>query len=82
MPTQFCELIHLFIDLRGRGLSLSTFDLDILNAWEKDGLNVEFIAKTMYEIAYECKEKNQNFPNTLLPISRKLNKILLKMREA
>ncbi|MES2616142.1 MAG: hypothetical protein V4591_12105 [Bdellovibrionota bacterium] len=81
MPTEYSELVNLFIDLRGRGVSLSTIDLDILQSWEKNNLGIEFIAKIMFEISVECKTKNKNFPNTLEPISRKLNKILLKMRE-
>jgi len=82
MPTEYSELVHLFIDLRGRGISLSTIDLDILQSWEKNNLGVTLIAKIMFEINSECKTKNKNFPNTLEPISRKLNKVLLKMRES
>lgn len=82
MPTEYSELIHLFIDLRGRGISLSTIDLDILQSWQKNNLAIQLIAKIMLEISVECKAKNKHFPNTLEPISRKLDKVLLKMREA
>ena len=81
MPTEYSELLNLFIDLRGKGVSLSTIDLDILQSWQKNNLGVDFIAKIMLEINLECKTKQKHFPNTLEPISRKLNKILLKMRE-
>ncbi len=82
MPTEYSELVHLFIDLRGRGISLSSVDLDILKSWENNGLSPTLIARVMFEIESECKLKSKHFPNTLIPISRKLNKVLLKMREA
>ena len=81
MPTEYSDLINLFVDLRGRGLSLSSVDLDILQNWHMNNLLPEFIAKVMFEVSEECKEKNKNFPNTLEPISRKINKIILKSRE-
>ncbi len=81
MPTEYSDLINLFVDLRARGMSLSTIDLDILNSWKNNQLGPEFIAKVMLELSIECKEKKTNFPSTLEPISRKLNKVLLKMRE-
>ena len=82
MPTEYSDLVNLFIDLRGRGVSLSSLDLDILQSWEKNHLGVEFIAQVMIEMSQECEKKKKNFPNTLEPISRQLNQILLKMREA
>lgn len=82
MPTEYSELVNLFLDLRGRGMSLSTLDLDILQTWENHGLEIEFIAKVMIEISEECKNKKQIFPTTLQPISRKLNQVLQKMRES
>lgn len=81
MPTEYSDLINLFIDLRGCGISLSSIDLDILQSWKNNNLCIDLIAKVMCEMSIECKSKNKNFPSTLEPISRKLNKILLKMRE-
>ena len=82
MPTPYSDLVHLFVDLRGQGLSLSAMDFDILLGWEKNNLSVDLIAKIMVETSEECKEKNTHFPNSLAPISRKLNQVLLKMRES
>ena len=79
--SDFNTLIQLFVQLRGRGLSLSTLDLDILRAWKKSEFDAEFIAQIMIETSEECKQKNTLFPNTLEPISRKLNRILLKMKD-
>lgn len=81
MPTEYSDLVNLFVDLRGRGVSLSTIDLDILQSWQKNDLSAHFIAKVMIEIADDCKIKKKHFPNSLEAISKKINKILLKMRE-
>ncbi len=82
MPTEYSELLNLFIDLRGHGMSLSTMDLDILQSWETSNLEIDFIAKVMFEVSLDCKAKKTKFPSTLEPISRRLNRILLKMRES
>ena len=74
-------LVHLFLDLRGKGMSLSSVDLDILKAWEDSGIKADFIAQVMLEFADECKQKSKNFPTTLLPLSRKVRSILIKTSE-
>ncbi len=81
-PNDYSDIVNLFIDLRGRGLSLSSLDFDILQSWKVNNLSTELIAKIMIEMQSECKIKNKNFPNTLQPISRQLNKVLVKMRES
>jgi hypothetical protein len=78
---EYPMLAHLFLDLRGKGMSLSSVDLDILNAWENSGLKAEFIAKVMLEYFDECKQKSKVFPASLLPISRKVRSILIKTSE-
>lgn len=82
MPSEYSDLVNLFIDLRGHGVSLSTIDLDILQHWQQNNLAVDLIATIMLELKSECQLKNKHFPNTLAPIARKLNKVLLKMRES
>jgi hypothetical protein len=74
-------LVHLFLELRGKGMSLSSVDLDLLKAWEDADIKAEFIAQIMLEHAEECKKKSKNFPSTLLPISRKVRSILIKTSE-
>ncbi len=74
-------LVHLFLELRGRGMSLSSVDLDILKAWEDIDIKAEFIAQIMLEYAEDCKQKSKNFPSTLLPISRKVRSIIIKTSE-
>lgn len=79
--SEYSMLAHLFLDLRGRGMSLSSVDLDILKAWENSGIKAEFIAQIMLEYSEECKQKSKHFPATLLPLSRKVRSILIKTSE-
>ncbi len=83
--TELCDyslIASLFIDLRGKGVSLSSADLETISAWEKDGLKPEFIMQVMLEYADECNKKAKNFPGSLAPISRRLHSILIKSSEA
>jgi hypothetical protein len=82
MPSEYSELVSLFLDLRGRGISLSPSDLEIIQKWEKQKIHPDLIATVMTDFATQCQQKKANFPNHLEPISRQLNKILLKMRDA
>ncbi|WGL60915.1 hypothetical protein QEJ31_04800 [Pigmentibacter sp. JX0631] len=75
-------LASLFIDLRGKGVSLSTADLEILHSWEKANLKPEFIMQVMFEYASECRSRAKDFPNNLAPISRRLHSILAKSAES
>ncbi len=81
MPTDYKDIINLFIELRARGISLSAFDLEILERWSLSNINPILISKVMIELQEECLAKKKNFPNTLEPISRQVNKVLIKMRE-
>lgn len=81
LPTEYSDLMHLFFNLRASGMSLSSADLEILNFWEKEGIKPEFIAKVMLEMEEECRNKGKIYPRTFVPISRKVNLVLSKMRE-
>lgn len=70
-----------FIELRNKGVSLSALDLDILNQWETNSLDPQFICQVMGDVYRECQKKDKPFPKTLLHIAQRVDKILLKMRE-
>lgn len=73
---------NLFIDLRGKGISLSSADLEVLLNWENASIKPNLVMQIMLEYAEECKKKGRDFPNTLAPISRRLHSILIKSSEA
>lgn len=78
---EYKEVMHLFFHLREAGLSLSEIDLDILQFWEKEGIKPDFIVQTMLEIKEDCQRQKKDFPTNLEPIFRKVNHVLIKMRE-
>jgi hypothetical protein len=78
---EYSMLVHLFLELRGRGMSLSSADLDILKSWEDSGIKPEFIAQIMIEYAEDCKQRSKHFPNSFLPLSRRVRSILIKANE-
>lgn len=77
----YAGLAHLFIELRGRGLSLSASDIDFIAAWEMEQIDPEFIAKTMLNIADECREKAVSFPASLKSINTRLHRALRNSAE-
>lgn len=79
--SSYTVLVYLFLELRAKGMSLSSVDLDILKAWEEAEIKPEFIIQIMLDYAEECKLKSKKFPSTLLPISRKVRSILVKTGE-
>lgn len=80
-PLSFQALIHLYLELREKGLSLSAADLDIVKTWQSMGLNPEFVAYVMLDYAQECKKKSKPFPTSLVPIARKIRAVLIKSKE-
>lgn len=72
----YARLSHLFIELRGRGVSLSSLDLETLASWQQSAIDPEFIAKIMCEMANESIEDGNHFPNNLAPIARRLKREL------
>lgn len=81
MNSLYKDIVNLFIELRARGISLSSMDYEILQRWSDSSIEPDLITKVMMETKLVCDEKKKNFPNTLEPISRQVGKVLLKMRE-
>lgn len=70
-----------FIELRNKGVSLSSIDLEILNQWEARSLDPKFICQIMTEMYLENKKKYKPFPSSLGPIAHRIDKVLNKMKE-
>jgi len=71
----------IFIEFRNKGVSLSSIDMDILNSWEQNGLDPNFICQIMTELYLDGKKKSRTFPTSLRPIDQHINKVLIKMKE-
>ena len=77
----YSYLVQLFLELRGRGLSLSSADLEVVHAWKKDGVNPEFAADVMHDMARECAELGRVFPATIAPVARRVKQSLKQQHE-
>lgn len=81
LPSEFSGLVQLFIELRGRGLSLSAQDLEHLQHWQSLGIAAETIAKVMLDMAVECREKQSVFPSSLASVGRRVKKVVKQQAE-
>ncbi len=77
----YATLSHFFLELRGRGLSLSSMDIETLFLWKQMKIPVEIIMEIAWGIADECLAQKKPFPATLAPIHRRVNRYLKKRSE-
>ena len=77
----YSYLVQLFLELRGRGLSLSSADLEIVQLWKKEGINPDFAADVMQEMAREYAQLGRVFPATIAPVARRVKQSLKQRHE-
>ena len=78
----FKDLVQLFIELRGQGMSLSSVDLLIIDNWSAKRHEPQFLAETMLEVAAELQENQKSFPANLTMIDRRVTRILKRRAES
>ncbi|MBX9703785.1 MAG: hypothetical protein K2X39_06495 [Silvanigrellaceae bacterium] len=74
--SDFSTVLHLFLELRNKGISLSAIDIEVVEKWQNLGLEPEFIVTTMLSIAQEYKEKGKLFPSTLSAVDHFIQTLL------
>ncbi len=77
----YATLSHFFLELRGRGLSLSALDGETLFRWKNAQVPVEVIMDIAWKIADDCMTQKRAFPASLAPIDRQVQKFLKKRIE-
>jgi hypothetical protein len=77
----YSTLAHFFVELRGRGLSLSAMDTETLFKWKSTQVPVEIIMDIAWSLADECLAQNRPFPASLAPINQRLQRYLKKQKE-
>ena len=70
------ELLQLFIRLRGRGVSVSSHDMEICLHWWDHGVPATVVAEVMTDLHQECLQEGRPFPAGLSPIARRVARIL------
>lgn len=84
MPTAtdpYATLSHFFIELRGRGLSLSSIDAETLLRWKTNCVPIDVIMDVAWAIADECMAQNRPYPASLAPIDQRIKRYLKKKKE-
>lgn len=77
----YSRLAQLFLELRGKGLTLSAADMLILQSWQLRTLCPEVIADVMLQMADDCTSQKKGYPLTLEPVARRLEQVLKKRHE-
>ena len=77
----YSGLVHLFLELRGRGLSLSSLDLEIVRQWQISAIPIDVVTSVMLEMQEECVKRKQPFPATLIPIGKRLQRAMQRLHE-
>ena len=78
---QYGYLPHLFLELRGRGMSLSAADLETILDWQQRKIPPDFIADVMLQMAEDCEMQGLYFPATMSSISRRVQQVLRSLSE-
>lgn len=69
-------LCHLFLELRARGMALSSLDLDVLSGWQAVGVPVDLITDVMLDVAEDCAARRRPYPSNLQSIDRRVRSVL------
>jgi hypothetical protein len=72
----YSHVAHAFIELRGRGLSLSSADLTHLRSWRDLGIPPLALLEFLFSLADECESAGKGFPLTLKAVDVRLKRAL------
>ncbi|MEY4064110.1 MAG: hypothetical protein RIR26_318 [Pseudomonadota bacterium] len=75
------EVLNAFIELRGRGVTVSAQDLDVLKTWAWERLEPEAIIRCIMAIAEDNKENGRPFPSSLKALDRQVRRALRESSE-
>ena len=76
---EYAALSRLFLNLRGKGVSLSGEDLARLCHWRKALIPARVVEEVMTDLDDELSAAGKAFPTTLLVVERRLKKRLAEL---
>lgn len=79
--SEYHRVLNAFIELRGRGITASAQDLEVLQAWASDRLNPQDIVDCLIVISQNCQEKGSKFPATLKALDRHIRAAIRNSKE-
>lgn len=80
-PGGWAEVVHLFLELRGRGLSLSAPDYRHLEQWRSWELEPADVLQVLLDLKAEADDGGLPFPNGLAQVGRRLKRALKRESE-
>jgi len=69
-------VLNAFIELRGRGVSVSTQDLEVLKSWAEDGLPPEMIVKALESFDEEYQKSGKRWSSSLKTLDRSVRRAI------
>ena len=72
----FSRVVHLFVELRGKGLSLSAADLECLRGWSLQRIPSAALVEFLLGVSEECALEERGFPLTLKALDTRLRRAL------
>ena len=75
-PADYAPILEMFLQLRGRGSSLSGSDLQFLSKWRAASVPIELLERVLKGLDAECTSASKPFPSGLATVDRRVTKLL------
>jgi hypothetical protein len=75
------RVLNVFVELRGRGVTVSAQDLDILKTWATDRLAPEDLIRSIVAIAEDDRENGRPFASSLKALDRRVRRAIRESAE-
>jgi len=72
---QWAAVVHLFLELRERGGTLSAHDLATLCRWQEQQISPEAVAEKMRQLYTNCQARQKAFPASLKVLETRLKRM-------
>jgi hypothetical protein len=79
--SQYNTVLNVFIELRGRGVTVSTQDLEVLKGWANERIDPEALCQGIVAIYRDCEEKGTRFATSLKALDRPLRRAIREANE-
>lgn len=74
--SDYSRIAHAFVELRGKGLSLSAADLEVLRSWRERAVPPVALLELLFALAEECEQEGKGFPLSLKSIDTRVKRAL------
>lgn len=79
--TEYQIVLNAFLELRSRGVGVSSQDLEVLKSWADDKLPPHLILQALEAIALENQGNGKRFGNSLKALDRSVRRAVRETQE-